>query len=63
MLITGMMEIANGLGLSTVAEWVERPSQVEALMKLGVEIAQGFHLGRPAPLTDLLARPNGVLPH
>ncbi|ASO20413.1 diguanylate cyclase (GGDEF)-like protein [Actinoalloteichus hoggarensis] len=61
-LVTGMMEIANGLGLSTVAEWVERPSQVEALMKLGVDVAQGFHLGRPAPLTDLLARPNGVLP-
>jgi hypothetical protein len=27
---------------------------------LGVRVAQGFHLGRPEPLTDLLARPQGA---
>ncbi|SHF67082.1 diguanylate cyclase (GGDEF) domain-containing protein [Streptoalloteichus hindustanus] len=60
-LVTGMIEIARGLGLSAVAEWVERPSQVEALRRLGVTVAQGFHLGRARPLRTLLVPPNGAL--
>jgi diguanylate cyclase (GGDEF)-like protein len=58
-LVQGIVDIARGLGLSVVAEWVERPTQVDALSRLGVRVAQGFHLGRPAPLKDLLARPMG----
>jgi diguanylate cyclase (GGDEF)-like protein len=59
-LVQGIVDIARGLGLSVVAEWVERSSQVDALARLGVRVAQGFHLGRPEPLTDLLARPQGA---
>jgi diguanylate cyclase (GGDEF)-like protein len=58
-LVQGIVDIARGLGLSVVAEWVERSSQVDALARLGVRVAQGFHLGRPEPLADLLARPQG----
>jgi EAL domain-containing protein (putative c-di-GMP-specific phosphodiesterase class I) len=64
-LVSGIVQIATGLGLSAVAEWVERPSQVEALRRLGVQVGQGFHLGRPVPLRDVLSaermRPNGAL--
>ncbi|GGM78866.1 hypothetical protein GCM10012275_56870 [Longimycelium tulufanense] len=60
-LVTGIVEIARGLGLSAVAEWVERPSQVEALKRLGVSVAQGFHLGRARPLDAVLIPPNGAL--
>ncbi|RJQ79475.1 EAL domain-containing protein [Pseudonocardiaceae bacterium YIM PH 21723] len=56
-LVTGIMEIARGLGLSAVAEWVERPAQVDALARLGVRVAQGFYVGKPRPLSTLLARP------
>ncbi|HEV2780260.1 MAG TPA: EAL domain-containing protein [Actinophytocola sp.] len=59
-LVQGIVDIARGLGLSVVAEWVERSSQVDALARLGVRVAQGFHLGRPEPLADLLARPQGA---
>jgi diguanylate cyclase (GGDEF)-like protein len=59
-LVQGIVDIARGLGLSVVAEWVERSSQVDALSRLGVRVAQGFHLGRPEPLDDLLARPQGA---
>jgi diguanylate cyclase (GGDEF)-like protein len=59
-LVQGIVDIARGLGLSVVAEWVERATQVDALSRLGVRVAQGFHLGRPEPLTDLLARPLGA---
>jgi diguanylate cyclase (GGDEF)-like protein len=59
-LVQGIVDIARGLGLSVVAEWVERSTQVDALSRLGVRVAQGFHLGRPEPLADLLARPQGA---
>jgi diguanylate cyclase (GGDEF)-like protein len=59
-LVQGIVDIARGLGLSVVAEWVERSSQVGALSRLGVRVAQGFHLGQPEPLSRLLARPQGV---
>jgi diguanylate cyclase (GGDEF)-like protein len=59
-LVQGIVDIARGLGLSVVAEWVERASQVDALSRLGVRVAQGFHLGKPEPLTELLARPHGT---
>jgi diguanylate cyclase (GGDEF)-like protein len=59
-LVQGIVDIARGLGLSVVAEWVERSSQVDALSRLGVRVAQGFHLGRPEPLADLLSRPQGA---
>ncbi|WP_285639966.1 EAL domain-containing protein [Lentzea sp. NBRC 102530] len=64
-LVSGIVQIANGLGLSAVAEWVERPSQVDALKGLGVRVGQGFHLGRPVPLSDIVSAermpPNGAL--
>ena len=55
-LVQGIVDIARGLGVSVVAEWVERASQVDALARLGVRVAQGFHLGKPEPLTRA-ARP------
>lgn len=58
-LVSGIIDIARGLGLSAVAEWVERPTQVDTLTRLGVRVGQGFHLGRPQPLHRLLtAQPN-----
>ncbi|KAA2265843.1 EAL domain-containing protein [Solihabitans fulvus] len=60
-LVSGIVAITRGLGLSVVAEWVERPAQVEALTNLGVRVAQGFHFGRPRHLTDVLMPPNGAL--
>lgn len=59
-LVQGIVDIARGLGVSVVAEWVERASQVDALARLGVRVAQGFHLGKPEPLRELLARPHGT---
>jgi diguanylate cyclase (GGDEF)-like protein len=59
-LVQGIVDIARGLGISVVAEWVERSSQVDALSRLGVRVAQGFHLGKPEPLKDLLTRPHAA---
>ncbi|ACU37312.1 putative bifunctional diguanylate cyclase/phosphodiesterase [Actinosynnema mirum] len=64
-LVSGIMRIAQGLGLSAVAEWVERPEQVRTLTSLGVRVGQGFHLGGPVPLGQVLSAqpqaPDGAL--
>ncbi len=54
-LVDALVRIARGLGMTTVAECVNRAPLVGALRELGVCHGQGFHLGRPKPLADLLA--------
>ncbi|WP_148260889.1 bifunctional diguanylate cyclase/phosphodiesterase [Conexibacter woesei] len=56
LLIRAAVEIARGMGKETIAEYVGDDETVELLRTLGVDYAQGFHLGRPAPLEQRLAR-------
>jgi len=46
--VQAIVQIARGLGKTTVAEWVEDQATVELLRELGADYGQGFHLGRPA---------------
>ncbi len=39
--------LARSLGIATIAEGVERPEEAEALERMGCDLAQGFHFGRP----------------
>jgi diguanylate cyclase (GGDEF)-like protein len=48
-LVKAIVDLAAGLGLSTVAEGVETAEQVELLRELGCERAQGFYFARPVP--------------
>jgi diguanylate cyclase (GGDEF)-like protein len=50
-----VVEMARGLGKLTIAEKVENASTLELLRQLGVDYAQGFHLARPAPVSELLS--------
>ena len=54
-LVTAMTAMARALGVRTVAEGVETAGQLEILAGIGVDEAQGWHLGRPAPAADLHA--------
>jgi diguanylate cyclase (GGDEF)-like protein/PAS domain S-box-containing protein len=56
-LVTAVVGVAKQLGMRTVAEHVDREPLVEHLRTLGVDDGQGFHLGRPRPLQDLLDGP------
>ncbi|MGH2836953.1 MAG: EAL domain-containing protein [Thermoleophilaceae bacterium] len=38
------------MGVQTVGEGVEDESTLTALSALGVDFAQGFHIGRPQPV-------------
>ncbi|WP_146901643.1 putative bifunctional diguanylate cyclase/phosphodiesterase [Cellulomonas aerilata] len=47
--VSGIIALAHSLGLRVVAEGVERPDQLQALIDAGCDRAQGYLLGRPAP--------------
>ena len=47
--------LARAFGLQTIAEGVEDEATLNLLVKEGVDFAQGFHVGRPAPLPALNA--------
>jgi diguanylate cyclase (GGDEF)-like protein/PAS domain S-box-containing protein len=53
LVIEAVVRIARGLGKETVAEFVSDP-QLEAFVRSqGVDHAQGFHVGRPVPLSQI----------
>lgn len=47
-LATGLIGFAAELGATIVAEGIETEAELETLRKLGVELGQGYLLGRPA---------------
>ena len=49
-LVKAIVNIAHGLGQQTIAEGVENSETLDLLREYGVDLAQGFHLGRPQPL-------------
>jgi diguanylate cyclase len=48
-LVKAIIDLAAGLGLSTIAEGVETGDQVAILRELGCERAQGYYFARPVP--------------
>ncbi|MBV8960309.1 MAG: EAL domain-containing protein [Actinobacteria bacterium] len=52
-IVTGIVNLAHGLGLTALAEGVETPEQAEALREIGCDLAQGFLWSRPLPAPDL----------
>ncbi len=49
-LVESIVMIARALGVRTVAEGVEDEATLGLLRKYGVDFAQGWHLGAPAPV-------------
>jgi len=57
LVVKAIVEIARGLGKRTIAEFVEDGHTENLLREYGVDMAQGFHLGRPMDLAEGLAVP------
>jgi diguanylate cyclase (GGDEF)-like protein len=53
--VESILHLAHALGLHVVAEGVERESQLEVLVELGCDAAQGYLLHRPSPGDEMLA--------
>jgi len=53
-MVKSINEIGQIMGKKTVAEFVENQAIADALTKMGVDYAQGYHFCVPAPLTEIL---------
>jgi PAS domain S-box-containing protein len=51
--VSGVVALAAGFGLQTIAEGVEDSATLDTLLELGVDLAQGFFIGMPAPMVQL----------
>ena len=51
--VSAIVALAHGFGLKTIAEGVEDRETADALSALGVDFAQGYYFGAPAPLLAL----------
>jgi diguanylate cyclase (GGDEF)-like protein len=53
--VQAIVQIARGLGKATIAEYVQDDATIEMLRGYGVDMAQGFHLGKPVDVDEALA--------
>ena len=54
LLVGAIVGIARGMGKKTIAEFVPDENTCSLLVKSGVDYAQGYHIGPPRPLRDVL---------
>jgi EAL domain-containing protein (putative c-di-GMP-specific phosphodiesterase class I) len=52
--VQAIVQIARGLGKRTIAEFVQDEDTTRMLREYGVDMAQGFHLGKPVDAVEEL---------
>jgi len=52
--VQAIVQIARGLGKATIAEFVQDDVTAQMLREYGVDLAQGYHLGRPVDVAEAL---------
>lgn len=65
-LVAGLVHFAGATGCVLIAEGVERRAELDMLRQLGVTLAQGFFLGRPAAVrgaSDIIGLNSGDRTH
>lgn len=50
--VKAICDVARGMGIKTIAEFVENRDLLQALKGYGVDYAQGYAIGRPAPAPE-----------
>ena len=58
-IVRAVLGLGRSLGMTLVAEGVERPEQLRFLIEEGCDQAQGFLLGRPRPMATDMQRRQG----
>jgi len=56
LLVSAMVGIARGMGKRSVAEFVTDEETVDLLRTIGVDFAQGYHIGEPKPISEVLQK-------
>jgi diguanylate cyclase (GGDEF)-like protein/PAS domain S-box-containing protein len=64
LVVKSMVDIARGMGMKTVAEFVETPEAAQMLLEKGVDYSQGYYHGRPRPVLEEFGPPpvTGAMP-
>jgi EAL domain-containing protein (putative c-di-GMP-specific phosphodiesterase class I)/AmiR/NasT family two-component response regulator len=55
-LTSALVQFTQDTGATLIAEGIETNEELSTLHQLNVDWAQGYHLGRPQPLADVLAQ-------
>lgn len=55
-MVEAICQIGRTMGLQTIAEYVGNDETIEVLRGIGVDYVQGFHIGMPVPLKQILGR-------
>jgi len=58
-MVRAIAEVARIMDKTTVAEFVESDAQVAILNRLGIDYLQGYLIGQPQPLSDVIAATAG----
>jgi diguanylate cyclase (GGDEF)-like protein/PAS domain S-box-containing protein len=58
LILDSIVQMSKGLGTRTIAEFVGDRETVKLLKEHGVDYAQGYHLGKPRPVSEALACPS-----
>jgi diguanylate cyclase (GGDEF)-like protein/PAS domain S-box-containing protein len=53
-MVKSINQIGHVMGLETIAEFVENDQVLERLREIGVDYVQGYHLGKPMPIANIL---------
>jgi diguanylate cyclase (GGDEF)-like protein/PAS domain S-box-containing protein len=57
LVVKSMVDIARGMGMKTIAEFVEAPETVVMLQEKGVDYSQGYYHGVPRPVSEVINLP------
>lgn len=58
--VEAIVQIARGLGKQTTAEYVGDRQTLDIARAIGVDLAQGYFIGRPVPLAEVIPRSDGA---
>lgn len=53
-MVAALHQVGHIMGIATIAEHVEQQEVIESLREMGVDYAQGYAIGEPVPLADIL---------
>jgi diguanylate cyclase (GGDEF)-like protein len=62
LVVNAIVHLARGMGKKTIAEHVQDAGMLEQVRRCGIDYAQGYHIGLPAPLSELARVLSGSVP-
>jgi len=55
-MVSAICQIGRTMGLSMIAEYVGDQQTVDTLRTIGIDYGQGFHIGKPVPMQEIIDR-------